>query len=125
MPVRATHSADRVQIPKFTALPFDCLIEPHDRPAVGSITHVAREGWSLASEHYVVDVQINGRSFRFTIGKGAHSMWQTRILSVLDGQTVANVYTFQYSNKKIEYLFEEALTNLAIFDEPADDGEDE
>jgi len=110
-------------ITEHPAWPFDCQIQPHNVRAQGMVTHVLRDGWSPASEHYVVDACLNGRKFRFTMRRD-RGEWLTTILSVLDGQSVANVYTFRYSNRKIEYLFEEALTNLAIFDEPADDGED-
>jgi hypothetical protein len=101
------------------ARPFDCQIQPHNVRAVGTITHVRREGWAPASEHYVVDAALNGRTFRFTMRRD-RDRWLTEILSARDGQTVANVYTFQYANRKIEFLFEEALVNLAIFNEDAD-----
>lgn len=112
------------KVPAFEVREFDCIVQPHNVKATGNVTHVVREGWARQSEHYVVDVCVNGRSFKFSIVPSGIAHWCILLLSVLDSQMrIAGVNTFFYANAKIEYLFEEALMNLVIYNESAEDDE--
>jgi len=109
-------------IPGFDVRTFTCVIEPLNVSAQGSVMHIAREGWNSKSEQYTVDVRINSKLYKFAIVHDCDE-WAVNLVSLHDSNDkLLNVCTFRHSNPKIEYLFEEVLTNLVGF---ADQQEDE
>ena len=108
-------------IPGFDIRTFTCVIEPNHVTAHGSVMHIARDGWHSKSEQYTVDVRINGKLYRFAIVRDCEE-WAVTLVSLYDSNDrLVNVCTFRHSNPKIEFLFEEALTNLVGFAEQQED----
>jgi hypothetical protein len=108
-------------IPGFDVRTFTCVIEPNSVPAKGSVMHIARDGWHSKSEQFNVEVRISSKLYKFAIVRDGDE-WAVNLVSLHDGHDkLLNVCTFRRSNPKLEFLFEEALTNLVGFAEQQED----
>lgn len=94
---------------------FYCAIDGYP-PFSGLVTQIAH-GEQQAAEQYHVSVRIGHRSFRFAIVR-AGARWMTQMFAIhdIDGR-VLGLHTLVLSNKRLEFLFEEALLKLAHFQE--------
>lgn len=102
------------QIPGWDVRAFEAQIEELGLTIAGTVTHIARTGWSDDSQQYVVEVTILGRLYKFTIMRD-DEMWITRLLSVYTDKKLSAINTFRLTNERIEFLFEEALMKLSTY----------
>jgi hypothetical protein len=72
------------------------------------------------SDYYKVSVNVGGRFFKFAmVRKG--TQWATNMLSVFDGRgKLHSVDAFPLTNRNICYLFQDALTHLAAYEQGPD-----
>ena len=106
------------EIPGWDVRAFSSEIEAHHLTVTGHVTHIARSGWKVESEQYVVDAQVRGRSFKFTILHDEDHGYVIHLLSTIDGNgRVTGIHTFQLENERLEFLFEEALIKLCTYKE--------
>lgn len=69
------------------------------------------------NDYYKVSVNVGSRLFKFAmVRRGTH--WQTNMLSVFaEHGKIHSVDAFPLTNRNICYLFQDALTHLATYDD--------
>jgi hypothetical protein len=107
------------KVPEWNVREFECAIDGYP-PFSGSVTYVVQNAdaaGAQASEQYHVAVTIAQRSFKFVIMR-AGARWMTQMFAIHDTDgRVLGLHTLVLSNKRLEFLFEEALLKLAHFQE--------
>lgn len=103
------------KVPDWNVRAFECVLDGYP-PFSGSVTHVV-QGEQQISEQYHVVVRIGHRSFKFVIVR-AGARWATQMFAIhdMDGR-VLGLHTLVLTNRRLEFLFEEALLKLAHFQE--------